>query len=496
MLRPTRACIFAACVLAGGAMGRVTSALAAGADGPVAASQSPRGNGTFWAWCWSAPSARDRNLVPMVWVTPRTVPPGVLRRNFGVSGPAQRWVVSQAAPRAAAAASRKLPHGRVALFMSGAGSPLFRDPLDMCRTATGEATHFPSPWLKAGATRIGRRVAGFFRQYKADGGRLDFLVLDFENTMQYNQVSRAQVRAIGKDPRSASLERHLGFSDLASIFHPGKNRRVWVEMMRQRVDNALRRAYFQPARSVFPGLHGSNYGDHIQGGNGEALTPVPNINGRYQPQLAHFGNVQSPPMYGKINLAAWKPIHGRAYRLSPFGVLRWHIMQLQAFHRASKMPIVPWVSYASYHAGDVPYPVFQNRYYEELIYQLALRGVDQFLYWNPGPWDARHKGTTPRDNQVLDHCLAVLNAKFGPRPGRALRTGPIRWTSRILVAARMTSSRTILYRVTVAPGIPEIVEEPTGRRINIRGRAGLWVRAAAGHPLGFRLPAARPSADR
>ena len=495
MLKPTRACIFVACVLAGGGLGRVTGALAAGADGPVLAGRSPRGNGAFWAWCWDAPSARDRHLVPMVWVTPRAVPPGVLRANFGVSRPGQTWVVSQAAPRAAAAASRKLPRGRVALFMSGAGQSLFKDPLDMCRTAAGEVTHFPSPWLKAGATRVACQIARFFRQYKADGGRLDFLVLDFENTMEYDEVSRAQVRAIGKDPRSAGLERRLGFSDLASIFRAGKDRRVWVEVMRQRVDNALRRAYFQPARSVFPGLHGSNYGDHIQGGNGEALTPVPNINGRYQPQLAHFGNVQSPPMYGKINLAAWKPIHGRAYRLSPFGVLRWHIMQLQAFHRASKMPIVPWVSYASYHAGDVPYPVFQNRYYEELIYQLALRGVDQFLYWNPGPFGG-HRGTSPRDNQVLDHCLAVLNAKFGPKPGRMLHTGPIRWTSKILVAARMTSSRTVLYRVTVAPGITEIVEEPTGRRVSTRGRAGFWVSAAAGRPLRFRLPAVRPSADR
>ncbi len=471
MLKPSAAILAGALFTLGAAVSS-NNVLAVNGPRPAMPRLTRTGEtGPFWAWCWSPAAAADKNLVPMVWVTRQTT------------------------PQQTAAATRKLPAGKVAIFLWGGGLPLLKSPADMCRTPAGKITHFPSPWLRPEAAKIGQRMANFFRRYKAAGGRLNFLVMDYEAgiNLDWYYVTRNgtvldHLRAINADPRSAALKKQLGFSDLFSVLHSGKARRLWNALMGQYVAEALHQAYFQPAKLEFPALRGGNYGDYIMPGNSQARVAVPNADGHYRPSWAVAGNVQSPSVYGEIGSLKLRKIGGHAYGCSPFAILRWKMMR-QAIRRSRGLPLVPWVSYKSYYSAYDHQATFgANHYYEELIYQLALRGADQFLYWNPGPWD-KQKGATPYDNQVLNHCLAVLNKRFGAKPGKVMPTGRIGWRSDILVAARKTSTGKILYRVTVSPGVKAIDVSPGNHHLNLRGKTGIWVTSKPGERLAFRSAA-------
>ncbi len=418
----------------------------------------PTAGPTFWAWCWSPTAQTDRNLIPMIWVR---------RSGYGNAA-------------GVAAQARAIPRGKVAMFLWNAAPTLLTSPLDTCRTPTGKPTSYPSPWLARGAARIGRQMAQFFRRYKAAGGRLNYLVLDYEAGLGSWSMTKANLRAISADPRSGALKKKLGFSNLLGVGTSAggpcseRCRRIWNEMMGHIVTMALDHAIYQPARSVYSHILASNYASFRMLG-----LIAPDDNGYYQPSDIFFGNVQSPSYYNRIawGLKGWLATQTTGGS-GPFATLRYELVSLQAIQRSSDASITPWISYKSY--------VKNNPYYKELIYQLALRGVDHFLYWNPRAWLKNQKPmTTAQDDTAVNNCLRVLNEKLGRTPGKAVRTGPITWNSALLVAARKTSAGRILYRVTVPPGTRAILVDPGHKRIVTRGKVGVWVRSPATRPLTF-----------
>ncbi len=419
---------------------------------------SPQTTGpAIWAWCWTAPESGDEFLYPMVWVH---------RRDYGN-------------PAAIAARTAQLPPGKVALFLWNAGGSLLTNPANACRTATG-ATAFPSPWLSAGAGQIAQRLRSFFQGYRAAGGRLNYLVMDYEAGLSCWQISRQNADAISHDPRFPQITAQLGFSDIARIFKPGTARRAWNQWVGSQVATALNQAYFLPAADAFPGISASNYdglamlGDHV----------APDINGHFQPSDQVFGNAQSPAFYGDIGLLAGMNVGGHACGATPYAILRYEMIYLQAIQQTSSIPIVPWVGYPGY-ASFASAP----GYYKELIDQLALRGVNQFLFWNPRAWDPNLKPmATPPDDTLLNGCLAVLNQRLGPTPGAPIApsaTVGVSWNSPLLVAGRITSDGTVLYRVTVPPGTAAIRVWPGNETIRTAGRTGIWVSGTVQQPLQF-----------
>ena len=406
----------------------------------------------IWAWCWARPDKNLHNLIPMLWVR---------NRNY-------------AAPKVAAMDSRGLPAGRVAILLWNAAPRLLASQLDTCRTASGKPTHFPSPWLSAGASQISSQMAAFFRAFKAAGGRMDYLALDYEAGITSWQLTPNDMLAIEADPRSKELEKKLGFRFLSSAFFAGPNRRAWNLMAGSRIAKALDTAFFTPARASFPKLYGSNFG----GVDMAAPYIVPDPNGHYQALSCVFGNCQSPAFYGTIGGLAYASPGGQPYGNSPFAILRYEMMYLQGVQSSSRLPVVPWVAYPGYAktAG----------YYKELIYQLALRGVNQFLYWNPRQLNSR-PGATQLDDQRFNRYLATAGAKLGPRPGPAQWTGTIGWDSNVLVAARRDTDGRMLYRLTVPPRTRSIVLLPSGKKLKVANKTGLWVMGGQGQHLSFRV---------
>ena len=426
----------------------------------VTASSRQTGGPAIWAWCWTAPETRDAFLFPMVWVR---------RRDYGN-------------PAAIAARTAQLPPGKVALFLWNAGGSLLTNPANACRGTSG-GTAFPSPWLSAGAGQIAQRLERFFQGYRAAGGRLNYLVLDYEAGLSCWQITRQNAAAISHDPRFPQMTQQLGFADIARIFQPGTARRMWNQWVGSQVAAALNQAYFLPAADAFPGMSASNFGGLAMLGNHVA----PDINGHFQPLNQVFGNAQSPAFYGDIGQLAGMNIGGQACGSNPFAVLRYEMIYLQAIQQTSGIPIVPWVGYPGYASF-----AFAPGYYKELIDQLALRGVNQFLYWNPRAWDPNQKPmATPPDDTLLNDCLAVLNQRLGPNPGGpilpATPAAPpsVSWNSPLLVAGRVTSDGTVLYRVTVPPGTLAIRVWPGNETIRTAGRTGVWVSGTVGQPLSF-----------
>ena len=377
-------------------------------------------------------------------------------------------------PGTAALASRALPNGRAALFLWNAAPQLLADSLDTCRAPDGRPTSYPSPWLSAGAKEIAKRMALFFRRFKAAGGRMNYLVLDYEAGLTSWQITLSDMKAIERDPRSKALEKQLGFPYLSSVFFAGPNRRAWNLMMGRRVADALNTALFDPARASFPTVSGSNFG----GADMAEPYIVPDPNDHYQALSSVFGNCQSPAFYGKIGGLAYTDKDGRPYGNSAFAVLRYEMMYLQGVQHSSNLPIVPWVAYPSYAktAG----------YYKELIYQLVLRGVNRFLYWNPRQLNGQ-PAAGPRDDRRLNRCLATVKQKLGTRPGAPTASKLLNWNSNVLVAARRDTDGRVLYRLTVPPGTRSITLLPSRRKLNVRNKTGLWVLAGPRPDLSFRI---------
>ncbi|MDA8376899.1 MAG: hypothetical protein M0Z50_07550 [Planctomycetia bacterium] len=390
----------------------------------------------IWAWCGGLPNKKLINLLPILYI-----------HNRDYSHPA-----------AMARKSQQLPAGRAAIFLWNAAPNLLTCPQNTCRTPEDQPTHFPSPWLSAGAAQIQARMAAFFRRYKAAGGRLNYLVLDYEAGLTSWQLKLPDIQAIEHDPRSTELTAQLGFPYLSSIFFPGPNRRKWNLQMGQRVAKALNTAFFQPARMSFPDIAASNF----NGLNMRSPYIVPDINNHYQPCACVFGNCQSPALYGDIGGLAYASPGGRPYGKTPFAILRYELMYLQGVQRSSNLPVVPWVAYKHY--GKI------GIYYKELIYQIVMRGCNQLLYFNP----SGKNGVAPGDNKYLNQLLSNLKNKLGNNPSMTVSTDLIRWNNSLLVAARHCSNGQVLYRLSVPPGTREVEELPNGYLINTAGKTGVW----------------------
>jgi hypothetical protein len=408
--------------------------------------------GGIWAWCWSRPQGNCPALIPMVWV---------LRREYRN-------------PAAAARASRAAPPGRAAIFLYNVTPKLLTSPLDACRTPAGAPTNFRSPWLQAGAASMAKQMAAFFRRFRADGGRMDYLVIDYEASLTSWQLTPTDVAAIEHDPRFPQLRALLGFKHLASVMVAGPDRRKWNFLMGSVVAGALNRAVFQPATAVYPDIRGSNFDGAIM------LPPhiAPDLNDHYQPLSCVFGNCQSPAFYGEIGGLAYTVKGGKKYGSSPFALLRYEMIYLQAVQASSRLPVVPWVAYRGYAKS--------GRYYKELIYQLVLRGCGELLYWNPHA-AAPHAGASAADDRALNAYLIRLRGLLGTDPGPPAPAPAINWSSRLVVAARRTTGGRLLYRVTVPPGVRSVLITPYNQIVNIRGRTGFWAISPTGMRLRFTI---------
>lgn len=382
------------------------------------------------------------------------------------------WVLRRTLPETAAKQSLRQPPGGSAILFCDLAEDLIDHPQDRCRTADGTPTRFSSPFLDQGVGVLKRRVDWFFSRFKAAGGRLDVLVLDFENGFPNWSCSAEHLRAIWGDPRNRQWMQQADIRDIDRVIHwrRGSAYLRWNAVMGEIMTGALNRGLFEPISRLYPEVKSSNYGSYII----TQQNVVPGLNGHLQFSLTHCGTHNSPVFYGKIGALADKRLGGsEAYGRSPFAVLRWHLNTMRAVIRSSGDPIMPWVSNKKYAKS-----VFRdNAYYEELIYHLALSGADGFLYWNPRyPSKAHRNAVDPadEDDRILDFCLRTVTERVGDGPRRCITPGPIPWDSRVLATGLSIGNDKVLWRVTVPPAVEKIQVGSASQPIDLHGAVGIW----------------------
>lgn len=452
------------------------------------AAEPPAVQGPLHVFSWSAAPGYLPNITPLLRIT---------SADKGVA--------------ALARASRRVPQGDAALLLwqfDGAyPHGLLHNPEDAARTPDGKLTHYLSPWISHGTARLKAAADHFFHQYKTDGGRLDYFILDFEDgyCLRAWQLPVRTVRAIQRDPRSEALAAQLGFHNFLNIkqVQNGAHYFTWNSMEKRTVDGALNTALFDVARKYYPSVKGCNFGDFIL--TRRNAVHAPSWNDQPQFQYSYVGTAGSPELYGSMGVAVAGDRFGGAkpYGNRPFAILRWQLNLLRGIARSSDVPLLPWISSRRFDDKYKPANAFRDsRYYRELIYHTALSGASELFYFNPKPW---LKTQDPADwasnanDRLVNRLVARLNRKLGDLPRRAITLAPIPWNSKVVATGMRITGKGVLWRVTVPPETRAVrVVEAGGGAKTIplgRGRIGFWYESRPGQNVTF-TPLPRRSPNR
>lgn len=460
---------------------------AAGADG--VASKAAEGR-PLHVFSWEEPAPGAENITGFIWID--------------LSDEAKARHPRALGPEQAAEASRQRPKGCAAVFI-WKGHDVIGHPDDCAKTPDGKSTQFPSPWMEHGVAQVKERVTRFFTAFGKAGGKLDYLVLDYEGGLSNWGMKPGQADAILADPRAAALKAKLGFDsadalkncspppyvlgdDLAAVVAKGdKPYMKWNRTMYGLLCAAMNEALYAPVRELYPKARASNYGMNAIGLDNPALDTNGHIDAGFE---GCFGNRGSSAFYGYRQLRSRKTASGREYGGQPFDVLRWLANSMRAFRRSTETPFSPWVCHKSW-TGDAAfdYALSDNDYYQELIYHLALMDADDILFWNPAPWAASQTLKEMRkesDDLLLDACVRVLNEKFGSKTRRCVTLKEIPWESELLVTGAQIGDR-VLWRVTVPRWDAKVKVLPAGTVLTTNKFLGLWHETPAGEDVTFEL---------
>jgi hypothetical protein len=392
------------------------------------------------------------------------------------------WVNTTTDPLAAAKQSLQSPPGMAGVFLWDLVSDLLSNPLDHDKTPNGTLTAYRGPWMDNGVLTVKTRLDAFFSKFKAAGGRMDFLVLDFEGGVTNWQLSNADAAAIQQDPRSAALLKSLGLTNMADVMDYRNGQYVkWNDAMSALLNNALNTAVFDVARKYFPNVQSSNFDSYQM----TRENIVPEYNGNWMTPPSHAGTTNSPSLYGQIgNLALQQLVPGQTYGNTKLAVLRWEVNLMRGINLSSTDGVVPWIAYSSYTSS-----AFKNSsFYNELVYHAALSGAKEFLVWNPTPWAPNQKPADYSDDaqvKQLDAVLTDINAHLGAGPRTVVTPKLMAWDSNLVVSGVQVGTDKIVWRITAAEGSAAIKIAETGEVIELNGSAGVWYESKPGQSITF-----------
>jgi hypothetical protein len=418
-------------------------------DGPPVS--EPGHDGAIRAFCWSSPPTDCTLLTKMIWVRKGTT------------------------PEAAARQSLSKPTGSAAVFLLEMVRDLPKYQQDRCRTPGGQPTRFAGPWMDHGIKAMRARTESFFTRYKAAGGRMDLLVLDYEEGFTMWHLKPDHLRAIWNDPRFQPIAQAYGLGDIQKVtdWRHHDDYLTWNAVAHRMLSDALNRCLFDPAATFYPEAKSTNYG----GFELSKELAVPDSNGHLQYTLTHCGTHGSAPFYGQIGSLKHKRLGGnKAFGTSPFAAVLWSTNRIRAIRRSSDTLFYPWVSYKKF-----PLSVLRdNPYYEEMIYHLALSGVDGFLYWNPRVWKAGRDGADNGQDRLLDRCLGEVNEMTGGGGLECVSLEPISWTAKVVATGQRVTGGGTVWRITVQPGVRRVRVLPDGPVIDLDEEVGAWYPAPPG----------------
>jgi hypothetical protein len=418
---------------------------------------------------------------------------------------------------------RSLPAGSRYLLMFGYVNDLADNPADRCipgmmdavgtvavddanglaksvvqpgRTGTARAvvpislTKQRGPWMDVGITSVKARMQALVAGLASRGVKVDGFVFDNETTLHATNFLSvpAAFSTIQADPRWPSLAAQLALSpDISSpqaMYWGSPAYYQWTEVMAGRFDDAMNTAVYGPIRSAYPQAIACNF-------NSAAVTAgheTPDITGKLDRyDTAGFGTHDTFEFYGGLTPMRIAAATGSSLPMAgnAWVALRLEVHQVRGLFAGNpSRPKHAWIAPRSY-IGEATSAVSVGfagtPYWDELVLQLGMSGIDTFLDWNPDGGSAqRPAGFNRREDRVaLDALLDEMDGMVGPSAAAPLALAQPSWSDRVLASARFAAPN-MLWRFSFDAGIGSVdvrfTDGTTATVVREQGRAGGWLR--------------------
>ncbi|MCF6174896.1 MAG: hypothetical protein L3J71_03930 [Victivallaceae bacterium] len=303
-----------------------------------------------------------------------------------------------------------------------------------------------SVWWDNGVATVGKRFDEFFKKYHQLGGTMDYFILDFEKGMSNWSLKnkKAVFDKIAQDPRFAPIKKELSLSDIRDVYNwrSGETYLKWNAFMRPRVATYINQAIYAPIKKYYPKVEMSNYNYYYH----RQQDKIPGVNGHKSYKYSKgsiVGNSQAPALYCSfMQLSRLKLDGSNKYAPTPFNGFRYSLNIARSAVLASNRPLTPWISHKNYRNSLVR----ESDLYQELIFHLALTGVDTFLLWNPNVWT---KGSDPKfyrdaaQDRLVNDCLTQLNELITTGKRKTLVKNIVSWGADYALTGMQLNGSTI-----------------------------------------------------
>ncbi|MDA1008632.1 MAG: hypothetical protein O2800_06475, partial [Planctomycetota bacterium] len=415
------------------------------------------------AWSWSPVAGAQSNMVDMVW--------------------APSWRT----PAEVAAECLSRPAGqRVIFFYANIVNEMARNANDRCQqwSANGLVnTNVLSPWLNNGIAETKATIQIFMTDFVAAGGLVDAIVIDNEKNLDaayFMGNNGSNWSAVMQDPRFPALGQELGFTNLQQIQWGNDQWMTWNRVMGAKFDAAVQEAVYEVAKAKFPNVKFSNYDSFRVL---ESCT-FPNISGyRTVRDSNGLGTHNSAAFYGRItNQMAHTRFDGvTEIGSTGFCALRNEVQAMRGIKDSSARPMQAWVANKSW-IGDAgaATPLCNSMYWDEMVLQLGMHGVDTFMYWTEVSHafnNADQSMNPAADQAIMNRLLGELDTMVGAGSGTAIYAAQPKFTDKT-VATAMRVGSAIVWRFSFAEGVQSVKVTFTDGSTQVisreAGRAGAW----------------------
>ena len=394
-----------------------------------------------YAYSWTKVNSTLDNIVPFYWL-----------RLSDLSDPNSAVIKAKAA-------TDSMPEGHRVLFSWDLHREMSYHPSDALKDSLGKIVGYTDKenrfipyhgiWWDHGVEVIQRRFDDFFRRYSAIGGRVDVVVLDFEEGFsnwhlenkakrEYGGATEAYFLAIQNDPRFSSVSQELGFSDLRTVLHwySNENYLKWNALMSDRVAAYINKAVYEPIKKYFPNVKMTNYGNYYH----SMSYPVPDRNGHPTYKYGngnHVGTHQSRSLYGWLGNVRNLRLDGtNKYDATSFNAFRHDVNKIRAMKLSSNVPIYAWVSNKEFGESLLN----SSDLYQELIFHIGLTGVEGFLFWNPTETSTP---ATSKSNELLSDCLKQMDQLVGFDDRKTLVDRLVGWGDHYVLTGMRANNRSV-----------------------------------------------------
>lgn len=362
-------------------------------------------------------------------------------------------------------------------------------------------------WWDIGADKLRAVTTQLYKELKANGAALDYVIDDFEGGMSMWSIKSENIEEIMRDSRYETEIRPLlvengfefstdGASELDPIFQFTQNNmyHVWNGVMSRRVSEYYNRTMYEPIKEFYPDVKYSNYG----------MTESLGLNKIYdgaghKDYLAgrsyKAGTHSSPVLYGGLGAITKQGRQPEDYPHDKFdstsyNTVLFSLIRVQDVMTSGDGKIMPWIP--CFNAADSD---MNNDYYDELVFHLGLLGADPLLIFNPASENLIN------DENHLSALLEELNSVLGSGIKNTLTNKVTPWDSAYLLSGMETADKTI-WRITpdlYVPGVStdnflsdkeklifqignQVVIFPEGSKIieNTMSDYGYWIESPKG----------------